>query len=330
MRTRPLHPLASPAARDRRARRGLSRHERDLGRAGVGPHDDTRVDRGYGSGDRRRRPADRADRRRRSRGSKERRGSPRPPRRGRICPGRPPPACCDCRGPLGEMGGKVGCAPRTRRSIGAVVDDDGGIEANARLPTPDGRTGREYPSRLMLLTITTTHRAGDRPRLPAAQAPGQGARRSSCASAGARLLPRGDATTRCTAALLLEVDPVGLVRGGAGPRRRASPRPVRQRPALRRLVVPERGASPRSSARRSAGAARSGRSWPTRRSRSRRGSPSLPVPRRRAASCGRCSSRWATRSTPSRHPLDDRVPDWGDSPYFTVDAPRRTAARGRC
>ena len=44
---------------------------------------------------------------------------------------------------------------------------------------------------------------------------------------------------RCTAALLLDVDPVGLVRGAASGSLAA--RAVRQRPAVRRLVVPERG-----------------------------------------------------------------------------------------
>lgn len=40
---------------------------------------------------------------------------------------------------------------------------------------------------------------------------------------------------RCEAVLLMDVDPVGLVREG---RRRRAARPLRQRPALRRLVVP--------------------------------------------------------------------------------------------
>ncbi|MCZ1003131.1 hypothetical protein O1M63_42535 [Streptomyces mirabilis] len=55
---------------------------------------------------------------------------------------------------------------------------------------------------------------------------------------------------RCTAALLLEVDAVALVRRGKGraaaePRRRA--RAVRQRPPVRRLVPARRGAEARCS-----------------------------------------------------------------------------------
>ena len=44
----------------------------------------------------------------------------------------------------------------------------------------------------MLLTITTTHRTGDRPRVPAAQEPGGRAHRRPRLRQGARLLPRGD------------------------------------------------------------------------------------------------------------------------------------------
>ena len=47
------------------------------------------------------------------------------------------------------------------------------------------------------------------------------------------------ADERCTAALLLEVDPVALVRRGRGRSDFALSR-IRQRPALRRFVVPER------------------------------------------------------------------------------------------
>ena len=42
--------------------------------------------------------------------------------------------------------------------------------------------------------------------------------------------------TRCTAALMIEVDPVGLVRGTG-----IDARPVRQRPAVRRVEPAERG-----------------------------------------------------------------------------------------
>ena len=120
---------------------------------------------------------------------------------------------------------------------------------------------------------------------------------------------------RCTAALLLDVDPVGLVRGAAASG--GAERPVRQRPALRRLVVPER----RDRAGRSASAlggrcerpAGAGRA---RRCRSRRGSPSLPCRggeaflRRLFEPLGYAvDGRAGTRSTSASR-------EWGDEPLL--------------
>ena len=45
-----------------------------------------------------------------------------------------------------------------------------------------------------------------------------------------------EATERCTAALLLEIDPVGWCAGASAPRGRPLG-PVRQRPAVRRVLV---------------------------------------------------------------------------------------------
>ena len=70
----------------------------------------------------------------------------------------------------------------------------------------------------------------------------------------------------------------GRARRGARARpRRLRARPVRQRPAVRRVVVPVASRSRRCSARRWRAAARTGRSWPTRRSRSRRALPVAAV-----------------------------------------------------
>ncbi len=169
--------------------------------------------------------------------------------------------------------------------------------------------------------------AGDRPRLPAAQEPGASSRRSTCRFGKAHVFYPEATAERCTAALLLDVDPVGLVRGRKGPAGEGfAARPVRQRPALRRLVVPERGdrAGLRLGARRAG--ARTARNWPT--------SP-IPLEARLAvlpcrggeAFLRRCSSRSATRSTATRHPLDEPVPEWGES---RVLHRRRSGGRAGC
>ncbi len=98
--------------------------------------------------------------------------------------------------------------------------------------------------------------------------------------------------TACTAALLLDVDPVGLVRGGGA----TIDQYVNDRPyvASSFLAWPSRGCS----ARRWAGGASGCRSWRRRRCRWRRGSPRSPAAAARG-SCGASSSRSATRWTPS-------------------------------
>ena len=63
---------------------------------------------------------------------------------------------------------------------------------------------------------------GHRPRLPAAQAPGAACRRSSCRFGTAHVFYPEATEERCTAALLLDVDPVGLVRDRGGQRARAA------------------------------------------------------------------------------------------------------------
>ena len=137
--------------------------------------------------------------------------------------------------------------------------------------------------------------AGVGPRLPAAQAPRAGA--GVRVTVGQAHVFYPEATDeRCTAALLLEVDPVALVRGTAARRRRVLARAVRQRPPVRRVV----------DARGRAGQGRSAPRWPAAATRARagrraaaaRGARAGPaVRRRRGAGPRGCSSRSAGLST---------------------------------
>ena len=90
----------------------------------------------------------------------------------------------------------------------------------------------------MLLTITTTHRPATDLGYLLHKHPDRF--QSYDLSFGKAHVFYPEATEdRCTACLLLDVDPVGLVRGKGSAEGLLDA--VRQRPALRRLVVPERG-----------------------------------------------------------------------------------------
>ncbi len=141
-------------------------------------------------------------------------------------------------------------------------------------------------------------RAGHRPRVPAPQAPGPGARPGPAVRPRPRGVPRGH-----RGALHRGAGGRGRSRGaGAGPPGRAAgggghAGPLRQRPALRGVVVPVGGAEqhagqrPRRSQPR---AARAGRHrHPARRPTCR----SCPCAGARRCSTG-CSTRWATTSPP--------------------------------
>ena len=166
----------------------------------------------------------------------------------------------------------------------------------------------------MLLTITTTHRPATDLGYLLHKHPDRF--QSYDLSFGkAHVFYPEAADDRCTACLLLDVDPVGIVRGKGSAEGLLSP--VRQRPALRRLVVPQRGdlaglrlgpPGPLQGPARPGGDADPAR---------RPGSTSLPVrggerflravfePLGYAVEC-------------ERHPLDERFPEWGESPYFSV------------
>ena len=167
--------------------------------------------------------------------------------------------------------------------------------------------------------------ARDRSRVPAAQAPGSRAHARVPVRHGARSSIRRRPTTACTAAVLLDVDPVAWCAAAAASG--GLPTTVRQRPALRRVVAPERRSSSRGGSIRALGGrceaepelavtALPARSPPRR----------AALPRRRGVPATRCSSRLATRSMPPRHPLDERMPALGDSRLFTVDAAGDTPA----
>ena len=176
--------------------------------------------------------------------------------------------------------------------------------------------------------------ACDRSRVPAAQAPGAGAdvlaavrRRRTCSTPRRR-------EERCTAALVLDVDPVGLV----APRARA-----RSRWPSTSTTGPYVASSLLSVALvtvfKTAMEGAQARAGGDRRSRWRR--RCRPCPRAAArSSCGGCSSRSATRST-SRPAARPGVPEWGASRYVALtlrrrsrlsraaDAPLRAAAGAR-
>ena len=65
----------------------------------------------------------------------------------------------------------------------------------------------------MLLTVTSTAAAGDRPRASCCTSTPTACSRSTCPSATAHVFYPEATPERCTVALLLEVDPVALVRG---------------------------------------------------------------------------------------------------------------------
>ena len=113
---------------------------------------------------------------------------------------------------------------------------------------------------------------------------------------------------RCTAALLLDVDPVALVRGrGASGE---APRAVRERPALRRLLLPQRGDQPglpHRADRPLGGATRARRS---RASRCEATPAGRALPRGARPCCGAVRAA-RLRGRGARHPLDERFPSGG-------------------
>ena len=131
---------------------------------------------------------------------------------------------------------------------------------------------------------------------------------------------------RCTVALLLEVDPVALVRGRSATA--ATPFALGQYVNDRPYAASSMLAVALGKVFRTAMAGRCDarpelvdQALPL-----EVRVPALPTPRRRRAGRASCSSRWAGRSRRPPLPLDETVPAWGDSRYvdlrLTGDAAR--------
>ena len=178
----------------------------------------------------------------------------------------------------------------------------------------------------MLLTITTTKSPGHRPRLLLHKHPAAAVVRAVLRQ-GARLLPRGGTRPLHRRAAARRRP------GGAGARpprchrRGWDARPVRQRPALRRLVVPSVAIA------QVFGTALGGRC----KERPELARPATAaggaarraaLPRRRGASCARLFEPLGYAVDAEHHPLDERFPDWGESRYFTVTSAQRPSPVG--
>ncbi len=170
----------------------------------------------------------------------------------------------------------------------------------------------------MLLTVSTTH-------VPATEL-GYLLHKNPAAGVQAFELPFGKAhvfypeatEARCAAALLLDVDPVGLVRGRQGPAgegfalgQYVSDRPYAASSFLSVAIA------------RVFGSALAGRSP----SRQALAETAIPLTARVAPLPCRGGERFLRSLfeplgyavTAERHVLDERFADWGDSPYFTVE-----------
>ena len=181
----------------------------------------------------------------------------------------------------------------------------------------------------MLLTITTTHRPATDLGYLLHKQPGAVPDVRAAVRHRRTSSTRRRRAERCTAALLLEVDPVGLVRGAAAAASGSLEQYVNDRPyvasSFLSVAIAQRVRHARWPA-----AARSGRSWPRRRSRSRRGSPVLPCRGgeallRAAVRAARLRGRRASAT-----PLDEQFPEWGDEPLLHRDAARRRCGCATC
>ena len=178
----------------------------------------------------------------------------------------------------------------------------------------------------MLLTITTTHRpATDLGYLLHKNPARPGAQAFELAFGRARVFYPEASEERCTAALLLEVDPVGLVRRKAGGEGFALGQYVNDRPYVASSFLSVAIAEVY-------GSALAGRS----RDRPELVERALPLMARLAAVPARGGEEFLRRLfeplgyvvTAEAQPLDPAVPTWGASPHFRPGAPGRDAAAG--
>ena len=213
--------------------------------------------------------------------------------------------------------------PAGRPVRGGVIGNTAVSGTVIRGSSPCPAAPRRSSSHL-LLTITTTHRPATDLGYLLHKHPDRVQTLRAALRQGARLLPRGErgALHRGAAARRRPGRP-GPARA---PRERLRPGPVRQRPALRRLVVPVAWRiAERLRHRAGRAAARTARSWPRRRSRSRPGSPVLPVPRRRGARCARLFEPLGYAVEAAQHPARRALPRVGREPL-----PRPSTCAARC
>ena len=171
----------------------------------------------------------------------------------------------------------------------------------------------------MLLTITTTHRPATDLGYLLHKHPDRF--QSFDLSFGkAHVFYPEASDDRCTACLLLDVDPVGIVRG-KGPAEGLLSQYVNDRPYVASSFLSVAISQV-------FGSALQGRC----KDRPELATTPIPLvgPARRAAGAGRRDvpaggvRAAGLRGRGERHPLDERFPEWGESPYFSV-----TVAQGR-
>ena len=170
----------------------------------------------------------------------------------------------------------------------------------------------------MLLTITTTHRPASDLGYLLHKHPDR-CQSFDLSFGKAHVFYPEVGAERCSACLLLDVDPVGMVRGKS---RRLPARPVRQRPALCRVVVHVRG---------NCAGVRLGASGTLQRPPGTGRTP-IALSARIDVLPVRGGERFLRNVfeplgyvvEPSRCPLDERFPEWGESPYFAVTIAKTT------
>ena len=166
----------------------------------------------------------------------------------------------------------------------------------------------QVASTRVLLTITTTHRPATDLGFLLHKHPDR-LQTFSLPFGEAHVFYPEATEERCTAALLLDIDPVGLVRRGRR-RQQLRARRVRQRSPVRRVVVSLGRARDRLQERDGRDAARGTRSSRRPRSRSRSSLPAVPARGGEPLVRG-CSSRSATRVEVDPIALDPMFPEWG-------------------
>jgi len=167
----------------------------------------------------------------------------------------------------------------------------------------------------MLLTITTTHQPATELGYLLAKHPAR-CQSFELSFGQAHVFYTGATAQRCTAAMLLDVDPVGMVRGGVRFRTGLLDQYVNDRPFVASSFMSVAIAQVY-------GSAMNGRC------KERPELVNTPIPLTAKISVLPCRGGqefldrifgplgYELRAT--RHPLDEKFPEWGESPYYTVE-----------